>query len=59
MPGAERAEPIESAASLAGLPDETLIDVIQRRTFDYFWAGAHPVSGLALDRCRFRELTLR
>jgi len=57
MPGAQRAEPIESAASLAGLPDEALLEVVQRRTFDYFWSGAHPVSGLALDRCRFRELT--
>jgi hypothetical protein len=37
---------------LASLPDEALLEVIQRQTFRYFWEGAHPVSGLALDRRR-------
>ena len=33
------------------LSDEELLDLVQRQTFRYFWEGAHPVSGLALDRC--------
>ena len=32
------------------LSDEQLLDLVQRQTFGYFWEGAHPVSGLALDR---------
>jgi hypothetical protein len=37
---------------LASLPDEALLEAISRQTFRYFWEGAHPVSGLALDRRR-------
>jgi len=37
-------------AALAELPDDALIDAIQRQTFNYFWDGAHAVSGLAFDR---------
>ncbi len=36
----------------AGLSDEALLDLIQRQTIRFFWDGAHPVSGLALDRVR-------
>jgi hypothetical protein len=36
------------------LADEQLLDLVQRQTFRYFWEGAHPVSGLALDRCHRR-----
>jgi hypothetical protein len=43
-----------SPASLADLPDDDLIEVVQRQTFKFFWDGAHPVSGLALDRCKAR-----
>jgi hypothetical protein len=32
------------------LSDEQLLDLLQRRTFRYFWEGAHPESGLAFDR---------
>jgi hypothetical protein len=39
-----------SPATLAELPDEALIDVVQRQTFRFFWEGAHPASGLAPDR---------
>ena len=35
---------------LAALPDEALLEIVQRQTFRYFWEGAHPVSGLACDR---------
>jgi hypothetical protein len=37
-------------AKLAALPDEALLEAVQRQTFRYFWEGAHPVSGLAFDR---------
>lgn len=42
--------PNPDPAQLAGLPDEALIEAIQRQHFRYFWEGAHPVSGLAFDR---------
>ena len=30
--------------------DEELLDIVQQRTFDYFWDGAEPTSGLARER---------
>ncbi|MDM0111350.1 glucoamylase family protein [Variovorax sp. J22R133] len=36
--------------ALAALPDEALIEAVQRQTFRYFWDGADAASGLALDR---------
>ncbi len=36
--------------ALAALPDEALIEAVQRQTFRYFWDGADEASGLALDR---------
>ena len=36
--------------TLASLPDEALIDAVQRQTFRYFWDGADTESGMALDR---------
>ena len=32
------------------LSDENLLDLVQRQTFLFFWAGAQPASGLARDR---------
>lgn len=32
------------------LTDDQLLETIQKQTFRYFWHGAHPVSGLALER---------
>ena len=39
-----------SPKQLAALPDEQLLEAVQRQTFRFFWEGAHPASGLALDR---------
>jgi hypothetical protein len=39
-----------SPAALAALPDDELLDAVQRQTFRFFWEGAHPHSGLAPDR---------
>ena len=32
------------------IPDEELLDKVQRHTFRYFWEGAHPHCGMALER---------
>lgn len=32
------------------ISDEALLDTIERRTFNYFWDGAEPASGLARER---------
>ena len=42
------------AAALAALSDEQMLEIVQRQTFNFFWDGAHPVSGLAPDRCTTR-----
>jgi hypothetical protein len=39
----------------AGLPDEALLDLVQRQTFRFFWEGAHPACGLARDRAGLDE----
>lgn len=35
---------------IKGLNDEQLLETVQKQTFRFFWHGAHPVSGLALER---------
>jgi hypothetical protein len=44
--------PDASPETLAGLPDEALLEALQKQTFRFFWEGAEPVSGLARDRNR-------
>ncbi len=39
-----------SAQSKKKLTDNQLLDTIQKRTFQYFWKGAEPVSGMAHER---------
>jgi hypothetical protein len=41
-----------SPAALANLSDDELLEAVQRQTFEFFWDGAHPQSGLAADRRR-------
>jgi len=41
-----------SPAALAALPDEALLEELQKQTFRFFWDGAEPASGLARDRNR-------
>jgi len=40
----------QAPRKLATLPDDALLDVVQRQTFRYFWEGSQSVSGLAFDR---------
>ncbi len=44
----------EAIAQVIG--DAELLDKIQRQTFDYFWEGAEPVSGLARERIHMDEV---
>lgn len=41
---------IKPVGIIKGLDDTTLLEVIQRQTFRYFWHFAHPVSGLSRER---------
>jgi hypothetical protein len=44
-----------SAAALARLPSDRLLEAVQRQTFRFFWEGADPASGLAPDRRSTRD----
>lgn len=37
-------------ATFAAMPTEALMDSVEKRTFEYFWSGAEPVSGMACER---------
>jgi hypothetical protein len=39
-----------AAADSTALPDTALFRLVQQQTFQYFWDGAEPVSGLARER---------
>lgn len=41
---------LDSTPVFAEIPDDSLLTLIQKRTFDYFWDHGHPVSGLSRDR---------
>lgn len=43
-----------SGLQMAELPLEELLDLVQRAHASYFWEGAHPATGLPLDR-RFAD----
>jgi hypothetical protein len=41
---------IPAVGVIKGLSDDQLLETVQRQTFRFFWHGAHPYSGLALER---------
>jgi hypothetical protein len=41
---------IDSTAKFAAISDDSLLTLIQRQTFRYFWDFGHPVSGMARER---------
>jgi len=41
---------VEPVGIIKNLSDDELLEVVQRQTFRFFWHGAHPVSGMALER---------
>jgi hypothetical protein len=40
----------EQASKISHWSDDQLLDTLQRQTFDYFWMGAEPNSGMAPER---------
>lgn len=40
----------QNTGAINNISDSALFDTIQRRTFDYFWTGAEPNSGMAAER---------
>ncbi|MFT4203659.1 MAG: glucoamylase family protein [Chitinophagaceae bacterium] len=36
--------------NVSSLTDSALLDIVEKQTFDYFWSGAEPNSGLARER---------
>ncbi|MFC4096125.1 glucoamylase family protein [Euzebyella saccharophila] len=46
----KKGKEVETSATNADITNEQLLDSVQRQTFDYFWGGAEPVSGLARER---------
>ncbi|UOY05852.1 beta-glucosidase [Muricauda sp. SCSIO 64092] len=36
--------------TVTSLSDEELMDLVQKETFNYFWEGAEPISGMARER---------
>jgi hypothetical protein len=41
---------IDSSRKFPVIPENALLDSVQRRTFNYFWKLAHPVSGMIRER---------
>lgn len=42
--------PADTVSKFPEISDDSLLTLVQRRTFRYFWDYAHPVSGLARER---------
>ncbi len=47
---AENKKVLTEKAAQVRLSDDSLLTVIQKHTFNYFWEGAEPVSGMARER---------
>jgi hypothetical protein len=45
-----RGQSIKPVGIIKNLPDEALLETVQRQTFRYFWYYAHPNSGMARER---------
>jgi hypothetical protein len=43
-------QPFDAKSRPKNLSDSTLLDLVQRQTFRYFWDFAHPVSGMSRER---------
>ncbi len=41
---------IDSTDKKVRIPDDQLLDLVQKQTFKYFWEGGHPTSGMARER---------
>lgn len=47
---AEFVTQLDSSRKFPAISENALLDSVQRRTFNYFWKLAHPVSGMARER---------
>ncbi len=45
-----QSKPMKSVEKITKISDDSLLTLIQYRTFQYFWEGAEPTSGLACER---------
>jgi hypothetical protein len=41
---------LDSTAKFPAISDDSLLTLVQRKTFGYFWEFGHPISGLARER---------
>ena len=46
----KKAKPSGQKETLINISDDSLLTLVQYRTFQYFWDGAEPVSGMARER---------
>jgi len=47
---------IDSTNKFPVISDDALLTLVQQQTFNYFWSGGHPVSGMARERNNSGEL---
>ncbi len=45
-----------SGISLPAFSDDSLLNLVERQTFNYFWEGAEPVSGMACERINMDDI---
>lgn len=50
------ASTIGVAAQSGSLSDSALLDIVERQTFQYFWTGAEPNSGMAPERIHLDDI---
>ena len=48
--GGKKTKPSGQKETLINISDDSLLTLVQYRTFQYFWDGAEPVSGMARER---------
>lgn len=48
--GSRQTAGIDSQREQTALTDDSLLSLVQRQTFRYFWEGAEPISGMARER---------
>jgi hypothetical protein len=46
---------LDPTPKFPSISDDSLLTLVQKKTFDYFWSYAHPVSGLARERLNSGE----
>ncbi len=45
-----------SGITLPAFSDDSLLNLVERQTFNYFWEGAEPVSGMACERINMDDI---